>query len=178
MIAALFRNHGPAWLAAGLVLIASTGLFTLFSHAFGYDVAVRDMPIGWLVGGLVGVSALFLLLVPRLIAASSADAKAARPLLLFIILAGVVMRLLLFASEPVLEDDYQRYLWDGALAANGLNPYAISPKAAQLAARESSVGRLADQSGLVIGRINHPGLRTLYPPVAQGAFALAHLLEP
>ncbi|RME94999.1 MAG: DUF2029 domain-containing protein, partial [Alphaproteobacteria bacterium] len=33
-------------------------------------------------------------------------------------------------------------------------------------------------SGLVIGRINHPGLRTLYPPVAQGAFALAHLLEP
>jgi hypothetical protein len=93
--------------------------------------------------------------------------------------AGLAMRLILFASEPALEDDYQRYMWDGAVTAHGLNPYDKSPDAAKAAHPQlMPLGRLALESGPVLGRINHPDLRTIYPPVAQGAFAFAHAIAP
>ena len=41
---------------------------------------------------------------------------------------GLAARAILFASEPVLEDDYQRYLWDGAVTAQGLNPMRSRPR--------------------------------------------------
>jgi hypothetical protein len=37
---------------------------------------------------------------------------------------------------------------------------------------------LAAQSGTVIHRVNHKALTTIYPPVAQGAFAVAYLIKP
>ncbi|RMF61844.1 MAG: hypothetical protein D6748_00750, partial [Calditrichaeota bacterium] len=47
--------------------------------------------------------------------------------LLLILLLGLVVRVLMFFSSPILEDDYYRYLWDGAVSANGFNPYQYSP---------------------------------------------------
>ena len=38
--------------------------------------------------------------------------------------------------------------------------------------------QLKEQGRPVLERVNHPYLRTIYPPVAQGAFALAHWLAP
>ncbi|MCP5063626.1 MAG: hypothetical protein GY936_14360 [Ignavibacteriae bacterium] len=36
---------------------------------------------------------------------------------------GLVARILLVPTVPILEDDFNRYLWDGAVTANGFNPY-------------------------------------------------------
>ncbi|MDA0578699.1 MAG: hypothetical protein O3B24_11450, partial [Verrucomicrobia bacterium] len=89
----------------------------------------------------------------------------------------------MLASTPVLEDDYWRYLWDGAVVAHGQNPYAHAPQSF-LAANESPEVSLSAFDPLVrdghsvLERINHPSLRTIYPPLAQAAFALAHLLAP
>ncbi len=173
------RALAALWTLLAIGLVALAAGFTLFSVRFGYDTAVRDMPVFWLAGGLMAAG-LPLLALPWLIARTEARAlHLAAPLFWLVVWAGVAARLILFASEPALEDDYQRYLWDGAATAHGLNPYAGSPAAAQPAdPLIDPRGRLAVESGAVIGRVNHPELRTLYPPVAQAAFALAHRIEP
>ncbi len=168
-----------AWGAAGTGLLALTIGFTLVSPLFGYAYAVRDMPVFWMAFGLCAAGIVFLALPWVIRATQRAAPGFVKGLLWAMLAAGLAMRLVLFASEPVLEDDYQRYLWDGAVTANGLNPYEKAPGAAKTADPELMVlGRLALESGPVLGRINNPELRTIYPPVTQSAFALTHWIAP
>lgn len=100
-----------------------------------------------------------------------------------IILVGVLLRLITMQSIPVQGSDYYRYLWDGAVTANGISPYAYSPENIlqnQISDEDVSpnLQQLAQKSENILRRINHPHLRTIYPPVAQGLFALAYLLTP
>ncbi len=89
------------------------------------------------------------------------------------------MRLILFSSEPVLEDDYQRYFLDGAITANGMNPYLLSPKEVIEKQKDNpALNKIGREAGVVLERINHPELRTIYPPVTQGVFALAYFIKP
>lgn len=83
--------------------------------------------------------------------------------------AGLVMRLVWFGVPAPLEDDFYRYLWDGAVVAAGGNPYAVAP---------SGVESVAGQGLDVLARINFPELTTLYPGVAQAVFAVAHVVAP
>lgn len=98
----------------------------------------------------------------------------------WIIFTGLLARLILIPSLPVLEDDFYRYLWDGAVTANEFNPYTISPQ--QVLEKDHNVPekilKLADESGDVIHKINHPQIRTLYPSLAQIVFALSYFLFP
>jgi hypothetical protein len=108
---------------------------------------------------------------------------AGRPALLWIVLAGFLMRAVVLAAPPFLEDDYFRYLWDGAVAARGINPYAYAPAAVDAGVvpdGESGIVllRLADEGRDTLRTINHPELRTIYGPTAQAAFAFAHGLSP
>ncbi len=164
--------------ALSALLVAGFGLLLTFaSPRFGYAYEVSEMPAIGLAVGLVLAGLLYCLGLPRLIANSLAsDEGQLRLIVLCIVIGGLIARLVLFASEPVLEDDYQRYLWDGAVTANGNNPYALSPEDARL--KSSDLSALAQEAGLVVARINHPDLKTIYPPVAQGAFALAYLAGP
>ncbi len=103
---------------------------------------------------------------------------------------GLGARLVMLGSVPVLEDDWYRYLWDGAVVQTGGDPYAWSPAEilvehpqaeANLApAAEAELQRLrwlAGESVPYPQRINFPYVKTIYPPVAQGAFAVAAGLE-
>jgi alpha-1,6-mannosyltransferase len=139
------------------------------------------MPVAWLVAGLVSAGIVYATFLPPLILhslTSGAPAPAIRQIMVCIVAAGLAARLVLFASEPILEDDCQRYLWDGAVTASGHNPYAVSPKDASKLSAGDGLGRLAREAATLVGHINHPDLRTVYPPVTQGAFALAYLLKP
>jgi len=104
--------------------------------------------------------------------------------LAIIILAGVGMRLLMLASEPILEQDFLRYLWDGGLTANGINPYLYSPAEIFSPTKglsgpaPNAVQDLARQANGLVESITYPDLRTIYPPLAQLAFAVAHWLDP
>jgi hypothetical protein len=172
------RRETRGWVL-GAVLVAGAALVAAWaSPRFGYDVEVPQMPVLWLAGGLVACGVLYSVGLPRLLAATTADAKDQRGLLLLVIAAGLVARLVLMPSEPMLEDDYQRYLWDGAVVAHGHNPYAIAPATARAMGARTPIGKLAADSGVIVPRINHPELRTIYPPVAQAAFALAHVMKP
>jgi len=100
----------------------------------------------------------------------------------FMIAVGILLRGLMLFSTPILEDDYWRYLWDGAVTAQGHSPYAHSPQEF-LMVEESTrlppdLQSLADEDHGVLSHINHPSLRTIYPPLSQAAFALAWWISP
>jgi hypothetical protein len=92
----------------------------------------------------------FLLLV------SAGDALPLRAVLLVALLA----RLAFFPVAPALTDDYHRYLWDGRVQLAGVNPYRYAPSDARLDGVAFAEREL----------INHPQLRTPYPPLAQALF--------
>jgi hypothetical protein len=80
------------------------------------------------------------------------------------ILAGAfLLRLPLLPLPLTLSDDALRYLWDGKVAAAGLNPYALPPAAEKLTFLRDEVWR----------RLPHRGVQTVYPPLAIAAFSIA-----
>ena len=127
----------------------------------------------WLVGILMAGGAAYMVLpwcLPRLPFRASSFVG--------IVLTGLLLRGILFESAPLFEIDYYRYLWDGAAAAHGLNPYAVPPAAVLSGDAPSAWLALAEHGRGVVDRINYPEIRTIYPPVAQAVFALAHWLAP
>ena len=82
-------------------------------------------------------------------------------------------RLALLGLAPLLSEDLWRYLWDGAAHWSGLNPYAHAPGAA-------AVDPLAATPALaaVRAQIGHAEIPTIYPPVAQLAFAAVGAVGP
>ncbi|MFC2094319.1 glycosyltransferase 87 family protein [Bacteroidota bacterium] len=98
-----------------------------------------------------------------------------------IIAVGLISRIILIPSQPVLEDDYYRYMWDGAVTANGYNPYVYSPEAAMDFTNgdvPEELHELANESGKIVKNINHPHIRTIYPILSQIVFATAYFISP
>ena len=111
------------------------------------------------------------------------------------ILLGVAL-----TSGPQLSDDLYRYLWDGEVAAAGIDPYAHAPDAPELArlrepflwpdatgcttlradlprhARADPWAGFGKRPGCSL--INRANVRTIYPPAAQIGFRTAVLLTP
>jgi len=96
-----------------------------------------------------------------------------------IIGVGLLSRLILIPSQPVLEDDYYRYLWDGAVTAHGYNPYVYSPLEIMGGSDEvpEELHQLGKDSGNIIKNINHPHIRTIYPLLSQAVFAAAYFID-
>lgn len=76
-----------------------------------------------------------------------------------------------FRANLLLDDDAWRYLWDGHISARGENPYGAAPIARSLE-HEASLWRDVRRN------VNHADLPTIYPPVSQLVFFLAHALAP
>lgn len=114
--------------------------------------------------------------------------------LVWLIAAGAVgFRAILLCSQAIQEIDIYRYLWDGAVTAHCVNPFAFSPAeilAAELpgplhaddaSAELFRLVRIRDESpGLAeaLRRIHYPELTSVYPPVSQAVFAVASRLTP
>ena len=166
------------WLAVAAVLVLLAALLVANSDKFDWQLAVTQVPAAWLAFGMVAAGAVYLAL-PALIGSTlAAPPVTRRQILRLIILVGLGLRLALFFTEPALEDDHNRFLWEGALVVNGISPYAVSPEAAHRAALETRLGRLAQEAGPILDRVNHPELTSTYPPVAQAAFAVSYLIAP
>ncbi|OCC15662.1 hypothetical protein DBT_1013 [Dissulfuribacter thermophilus] len=72
-------------------------------------------------------------------------------------------RILFVFNEPVLSDDLYRYIWDGYISHLGLNPYGFPPVHFLNTA-------LPNEVRVLLFKINHPDLITIYPPGAQLIF--------
>lgn len=91
-----------------------------------------------------------------------------RRALLLALAWAVVLRVGLVATTPSLSDDIYRYVWDGKVAAAGIDPYAFPPAAPELA-------ELRDP---LWNGINHKEMSTPYPPLAEALFAVVYRLAP
>ena len=156
-------------------ILAYCAVIALLSRHFSYGTDMADRPI------LPFIALMMAAALPYFFAVYLAPRCAwTRGLAWWIFFAGAAMRFLFAASQPILEDDFYRYLWDGALTAHDHNPYSIRPADA-LAEGDgipTSITELARESGLVLARVNHPELGTIYPPIAEAIFALAHAISP
>lgn len=86
---------------------------------------------------------------------------------------GIALRTALLFSLPNLSDDFYRFLWDGRLLAQGINPFAHPPA--------YFIDNHIDVPGLTPGlfaRLNSPHYFSVYPPVCQAAFGAAARLFP
>jgi len=179
---------------AGIYLLSGLGVVFLglcagiayISQEFVYARWAGLTPFIWQYIGLatmLGVILLaFFILVGRM--------KASRLALGLIFAIGLLARVMMFASTPVLEDDWHRYLWDGASVANGVDPYKFAPAEATPVNLLGEQLDWSDDPGLarlqelteddftVYIRVNYPYFKTIYPPIAQGGFGLAYLISP
>lgn len=93
---------------------------------------------------------------------ASRGLRARLPLILLFALA---FRLLLLPAPPALSDDVYRYLWEGYLQTEGINPYEHSP--------QSPV--LEEYRNPVWTSVNNKEVSAIYPPFAQMVHALFYL---
>ena len=137
-------------------------LFLFLIAGLGYGPAQSGF--GW-IAGLHGAAFLVYLLIYK---------KANSPTSLYFFLGvAVIARLLLLGAFPQLSDDVYRFIWDGRLINQGVNPFA------QLPAYYMQEGnQLPGLTPDLFARLNSPEYFTIYPPVAQGIFAVACRLSP
>lgn len=91
----------------------------------------------------------------------------------FLLVAGILFRLIFLMAEPNLSQDFYRFIWDGELVLAGINPYLHTPDMIM----ESGEILLANAQEL------HNGMGSLsarnysnYPPLNQFLFAIAAFL--
>ncbi|MBU2525469.1 MAG: mannosyltransferase [Bacteroidetes bacterium] len=137
-------------------------LSVLFYGSFAYDLVREDF---WKLISLYG--ALFFLFYKLI--------QFNKNRLPFLIVLAVVFRLVLFWATPNLSQDYFRFIWDGRMIAEGLNPYLSLPGdwVASNTFPISQTKALYDGMGVLNG--SH---YTVYPPINQFVFALAAWLSP
>ncbi len=91
----------------------------------------------------------------------------------FLLIVGILFRLVFLIAEPNLSQDFYRFIWDGELIKNGINPYLYTPD------------QIMEQGTVSFTSMNelHEGMSSLnarhysnYPPVNQVLFALASIL--
>lgn len=151
-------------------------LLAALSRGLAVDRITREHALAWLASGGVAAGALYLVGLYRARKIGFTLAPA------WVTAIAIIARVIVSTSPPMLESDYQRYLWDGAVVAHGINPYRHAPAdIINRTARGPDTGRiaeLADDAGSVLSSVNHPSLATIYPPVAQAGFAAAYVIAP
>jgi alpha-1,6-mannosyltransferase len=114
---------------------------------------------------------------------------------------GLLFRFSILPAQQIQEDDVYRYLWDGKVFSNNINPFEYSPSEVHdfkelriqnpetyyevyNARNERELEQLAElkwespKSIKFLERINHPSVPTIYPPMAQYVFRTVYFFQP
>ncbi len=169
------------------ILLGSLVGLSAVSFGFPYGRPLIDSP--WLLAlGLFAIAAIAYLwfcwrIIKRPKLGSSLGA---------VIVIGVLARAVFLPSLPILEDDFYRYFFDGAVVDAGLNPYTKPPitvydqaplkGAAALGLSDTGIPPDPDlaflQNEPSTARVAYPHIASIYPPVTQAFFWLAHRVKP
>lgn len=84
---------------------------------------------------------------------------------------GIILRGILILAIPILSDDYFRFLWDGFLSSEGINPFDFKPSELE------SIYQNHPYASQLISKMNSPNYYSIYPPVSQWIFYLASLSQ-
>jgi len=181
------RLSGTASWSLWLLLAAVSGclyaVLARWSWRFEHTDAFRDRPV------LVAVALLGAAFVVYLLSVFFvARCPLRRGQLPFLIGAALAYRLILLPSIPIQEIDIYRYLWDGSVVCQGINPFRYPPRVVLSARREQvrdeRLARLVELRDsdphlrAVLARIHYAELPSVYPPVSQAVFAAAAWTTP
>lgn len=86
---------------------------------------------------------------------------------------GIALRVILIFIFPKLSDDIYRFVWDGRLMMNGINPFDFSP--AQIIEQGMNIPGLTAE---LYSKLNSPKYFSIYPPVAQLIYLIGTVLSP
>lgn len=89
-----------------------------------------------------------------------------------LLLWAVIFRVIGVGGEPILEDDFYRYLWDGRTTALTGAPYSGTP------ADHFTDDTLPHRFTGILDRVAYPTLPTVYGPLCQWLFAAAYWIAP
>jgi hypothetical protein len=134
-------------------IILAAGLFSLILYGFAATVDLQQR-LGLYLALHATLAGLMLLAWWK--------ARGTRSALRIIVLGAALFRLVTVFAEPTLSDDLYRYVWDGRVQVAGIHPFAHAPV-------DDALESLRGDDWT---RINHPELRTIYPPAAQMLFAV------
>lgn len=87
--------------------------------------------------------------------------------IIVLIALGIGLRIILMFVHPIGSDDYYRYLWDGKVQTNGINPYRYAPA-------DTSLNGI--HSEILPKFVNFPEMKTIYPPLSQIIFYFAYTI--
>ena len=88
----------------------------------------------------------------------------------FLAISGTLFRLMLLFAEPNLSQDFYRFIWDGQLINNGINPYLHLPK--DLIIESGKIMYNAGELVSGMGSLSASNYSN-YPPLNQLIFALS-----
>jgi len=88
----------------------------------------------------------------------------------FLAISGTLFRLILLFAEPNLSQDFYRFIWDGQLINNGINPYLHLPK--DLIIESGKIMYNAGELVSGMGSLSASNYSN-YPPLNQLIFALS-----
>ncbi len=86
-----------------------------------------------------------------------------------ILWVAIAFRCLFLFSVPVLSDDYYRFIWDGWLSVNGINPFLYTPS--EVIAMPESIARGFTYDWF--SELNSPAYYSVYPSVSQYIYAIS-----
>jgi len=75
-----------------------------------------------------------------------------------------LLKILFLTYQPIGSDDYYRYLWDGKVQLNGINPFLYAPNDQRLNSLHSE---------LLPAKVSYPNIKTIYFPVSQVLFVVS-----
>ena len=80
---------------------------------------------------------------------------------ILISIIGILIRFSFISTTPIGSDDIYRYMWDGKIQYNGINPYKNAPSDAELSHLHSA---------LLPEKVNFPEMKSIYFPFSQWLF--------
>ena len=89
-----------------------------------------------------------------------------------VLITAIALGAIGMLTQPLLEDDHFRYLWDGYITATTGKPFAHAPSHYFVDAGVPGVMQDA------LNGINNPDIPTIYGPVLQALFALCYWMAP
>ena len=95
----------------------------------------------------------------------TAKTETLKPLLI----VSVLFRIFFLFSIPTLSDDYFRFIWDGQLLANGINPFDYLP---------TEVTTDFPNKAELLAGMNSANYYTVYPPIAQVVYLVSAWISP
>lgn len=166
-----------------LVTAIVYGIIAWMSLQFEFDSPPEQRPILAVLGLLGAAFGIYLVAIWL-----ATKVKQTTQLWWAIIMTSVVFRGILFFSIPIQEVDIYRYLWDGFVSSQGVNPFRYAPDQVKLVdqihvddVQLENLGHAAGQDpeiAKILNRVHFGQLPTVYPPTAQAVFLGANLLTP